>query len=99
MILEIAQIEVKDGMEAEFEAQVKKAAAVFKRAEGCRSMSLRRSTEKPARYRLMIEWETLEDHTVGFRGSPDYQEWRGLVGHCFAGPVEVEHVTEVVKGF
>ena len=84
MITEIALIDVKPGMEAEFEAGVKKAAPVFKRAKGCRGLELRRSIEKPARYRLFVEWETIENHTVDFRGSPDFQEWRKLVAHCFA---------------
>jgi quinol monooxygenase YgiN len=75
MILEIAQIDIKPGMEAEFESGVAKAAPVFRRAKGC------------------------TNHTVDFRGSPDFAEWRKLVGHCFASPPEVEHVHEVVKGF
>jgi len=99
MITEIAQIDVKPGMEAEFEAGVKKAVPVFKRAKGCHGMELRRSIEKPSRYRLFVIWETVEDHTVGFRNSPEFQEWRGLVGHCFASPPEVEHVQQVVHGF
>ncbi len=99
MILEIAQIDVKPGLEADFEAGVKKAVAVFKRAKGCRGLTLQHSVEKPARYRLFIRWETLENHTVDFRGSADFQEWRSLVGHCFASPPEVEHVNEVVHGF
>ena len=99
MIMEIAQIDVKPGMEAEFEAGVTKAAPLFKRAKGCTGMTLQRSHEKPARYRLFVQWETLENHTVDFRGSADFQEWRKLVGHCFAAPPEVEHVKEVVKGF
>ena len=99
MITEIAQIDVKPGMEAEFEAGVTKAAPVFKRAKGCTAMKLARSHEKPQRYRLYVQWETLENHTVDFRGSADFQEWRKLVGHCFASPPEVEHVTDVVKGF
>ena len=76
MITEIAQIEVKPGMEAEFEAAVKSAAPIFKRAKGCHGMELRRSIEKPSRYRLFVTWETVDDHNVGFRGSPDFQEWR-----------------------
>jgi quinol monooxygenase YgiN len=99
MITEIAQIEVKPGMEAEFEAGVKKAAPIFQRAKGCTAMELRRSIEKPSRYRLFVGWATLENHTVDFRGSADFQEWRKLVAHCFASPPEVEHVTQVVKGF
>lgn len=99
MVTEIAQIEVKPGMEAEFEAGVAKAAPVFKRAKGCKAMRLERSIEMPQRYRLFVAWETLENHTVDFRGSPDFQEWRSLVGHCFAAPPAVEHTQEAVKGF
>jgi heme-degrading monooxygenase HmoA len=99
MILEIAQIDVKPGMENEFEAGVKKAGPIFKRAKGCKSMALQRSHEQPSRYRLFVQWETLENHTKDFRESADFPEWRKLVGHCFASPPHVEHVNEVVRGF
>ena len=91
MVTEIAQIDIKPGMEAEFEAGVKQAAPVFKRAKGCTGMELQRSVEKPSRYRLFVKWATVENHTVDFRGSADFQEWRKLVAHCFASPPEVEH--------
>jgi heme-degrading monooxygenase HmoA len=96
MVLEIAQIEVTPGKETEFEAAVAKAKPLFDRAKGCRAMSLQRSVEKPSRYRLFVEWETLEHHTVDFRGSADFQTWRGLAGPFFASPPEVEHVAKVV---
>ena len=99
MVLEIAQIDVKPGLEAEFEAGVAKAVPIFRRAQGCNGMELQRSVEKPNRYRLFVRWETLENHTVDFRGSPDFQEWRKLVGHCFERAPEVEHTVQVVKGF
>jgi len=99
MIMEIAQIDVKEGMENAFEIGVKNAAPLFQRAKGCKGMSLQRSHEKPQRYRLFVKWDTLENHTVDFRGSPDFQEWRKLVGHCFASPPDVEHVREAVSGF
>ncbi|RAI44223.1 antibiotic biosynthesis monooxygenase family protein [Rhodoplanes roseus] len=99
MVLEIAQIEVKPGMEADFEAGVTKAVPLFQRAKGCSGVTLQRSVEKPSRYRLFVQWATLENHTVDFRGSPDFQAWRECVGHTFATPPEVEHVTEVVHGF
>jgi quinol monooxygenase YgiN len=99
MITEIAQIDVKPGMESEFETGVKNAAPVFKRAKGCHGMELQRSIEKPGRYRLFVKWETVENHTADFRGSPDFQEWRKFVGHCFASPPEVEHVQQVMHGF
>jgi heme-degrading monooxygenase HmoA len=99
MVFEIAQIDVKPGMETEFEAGVKKAAPLFQRAKGCSSLNLHRSVEKPSRYRLVVGWATVEDHTVGFRGSPDFAEWRKLVGHCFAGTPEVEHTAVALTAF
>jgi heme-degrading monooxygenase HmoA len=99
MILEIAQIDVTPGTEDQFEAGVKAARPLFKRAKGCSGLMLTRSIERPQRYRLMIRWATLENHTVDFRGSPDFQEWRKLVGPCFAAPPAVEHVTEAMSGF
>lgn len=99
MVMEIAQIEIKPGLEAEFEAGVKNAAPLFRRASGCHGLKLVRSIETPNRYRLFVEWETVEHHTGDFRGSPDFQEWRRLVGHCFAAPPQVEHVRDVVKAF
>lgn len=98
MVLEIAQIEILPGKEAEFEAAVAKAKPLFLRAKGCASVSLQRSVESPSRYRLFVEWQTLENHTVDFRGSADFQTWRGLVSHCFASPPAVEHVAEVALG-
>jgi heme-degrading monooxygenase HmoA len=99
MVLEIAQIDVKPGLEPEFEAGVAKAAPVFKRAKGCKGLELQRSVEKPGRYRLFVTWETVENHTVDFRGSADFQEWRRLVGHCFAETPQVEHTRQVGKWF
>ena len=99
MVHEIAEIEVKPGLEAEFEAGVAKAAPLFKRAKGCNGLALPRSIEKPSRYRLFVKWQTVENHTVDFRGSADFQEWRKHVAHCFASPPEVEHVSQVLKAF
>jgi heme-degrading monooxygenase HmoA len=99
MILEIAQIVVRAGMEAEFEAGVARATPLFRRAKGCVSMELVRSIELPNRYRLLVGWKTLENHTVDFRASDDFQTWRGLVSHCFDGAPEVEHAAQAVKGF
>ncbi len=99
MVLELAQIDIKPGLEAEFEAGVKQAAPLFKRARGCKGMELHRSVEKPQRYRLLVKWDTVENHTVEFRGSEDFQQWRKLVGHCFASPPEVEHIRQAVTGF
>jgi heme-degrading monooxygenase HmoA len=92
MITEIAQIDVKPGTEKAFEAAVAKARPLFLRAKGGKGLSI----EKPSRYRLMAKWDTLENHTVDFRGSEDFTAWRGLVGQYFASPPEVEHTETVL---
>jgi len=99
MVTEIAQIEIKPGMEEAFEAGVKNAVPYFKKSKGCEGLTLQRSHEKPTRYRLFVQWTTLENHTQDFRGSAEWEAWRKLVAHCFASPPEVEHVREVVHGF
>lgn len=99
MIWEIALIEVKPGEEAAFEAAAAKAVPLFQRAKGCKGMQIQRSVEHPSRYRLVVDWEALEDHTVHFRGSEDFLEWRKLVGPYFAGPPQVEHTHRVLAGF
>ena len=83
MITEIAQIDVKPGSEKEFEAAIAKAEPIFRRCKGWKSFELHRGIEKPSRYRLHIKWETLENHTVDFRGSENFAEWRALVGPAF----------------
>lgn len=96
MILEIAQIDIKDGLADEFETAVRKAAPLFKRAKGCRSVALERSIENPLRYCLLVQWDTLENHIIDFQKSTDFQEWRKLVGHCFAEIPEVEHTRQAL---
>jgi heme-degrading monooxygenase HmoA len=91
MIIEVATIKVKPGDEAAFEAAVRKAADVFRRAPGCIGFALTRCVEDPQHFDVVIRWKTLEDHTVGFRGSPLFAEWRALVGPFFAEPPSVKH--------
>jgi len=92
MVLEIADIRIPPGRNAEFEAAVRRGVeTVIGRAEGFRSWSVRKGIESPDRYLLMIEWATLEDHTVKFRGGPLFAEWRAIVGPFFAAPPAVEH--------
>ncbi|WP_427184564.1 antibiotic biosynthesis monooxygenase family protein [Bordetella bronchialis] len=98
MFLEIAQIDIKDGTAADFEAGVAKAKPLFLRAKGCHGVSLQRSVEFPNRYRLFVEWATLENHTVDFRGSEDFAKWRELVSPYFAVPPVVEHTRRVDIG-
>jgi heme-degrading monooxygenase HmoA len=93
LVLEIARIDVKPGLEREFEINVGKALPLFQQVEGWRGMELRRSIEFPSRFHLLARWDSVENHTVGFRESAAFQQWRELVGYCFARPPEVEHMT------
>ncbi len=97
MILETAQLKIKPGMEAEFEHNFAKILPLYEQAKGWLGASLRRSIEEPNSYLLLVEWETMEDHTVGFRNSDAFQEFRQLVGHCFDGQSVVGHSTLVAK--
>lgn len=95
MILEVAIFDIVPGQEAAFEAGVGRCRPLFARAKGCHAMSLRRVIEVPGRYQLLVEWDSLEDHTVGFRESEDFQTWRATVGQYFAAAPVVEH-SEIV---
>jgi heme-degrading monooxygenase HmoA len=99
MITEIAELSIKPDSHDAFLAAVKEAVPLFKRAKGCKAMKLERLTERPDVYHLVISWETLENHTVDFRGSDDFQAWRGLVGGFFAEPPRVEHSATALTGF
>lgn len=96
MIHEIAQITIKPGMEAQFEANVAKAKPLFLRSKGCHGLNLQRSIEQPSQYALVVAWETVEDHMVHFRESDEFQQWRTLVSDCFAAPPAVHHVNTVL---
>jgi heme-degrading monooxygenase HmoA len=95
MILEVALLNVIPGREAEFEAAFRQAQAIIASMKGCRSHKLRRCLEAPNRYVLLVEWDKLEDHTAGFRGSPEYQEWRRLLHHFYDPFPVVEHYEAV----
>jgi heme-degrading monooxygenase HmoA len=99
MIFEIAQIKIQSGREHLFEAGVKQAIPLFKRATGCKSMQLQRSVEQPDSYTLVVGWDRIDDHMVGFRNSNDFQEWRRLVGPYFLEAPTVHHVNTVLDGF
>lgn len=96
MVLELAEINVKPGAESAFELAVTQAQPLFAASQGCHGMQLHRSVEVPARYFLMVKWETLEDHTVTFRGSQAFARWRELASPHFAGAPQVQHLDLVV---
>lgn len=99
MITEIAALTIDPARAVEFEAAVASAAPHFRSAEGCLGMSLERVIEDPARYRLVVHWETLEHHTVLFRGSPHFAAWRALAGPFFVAPPVVDHARAVARYF
>lgn len=95
MVLEHALLDVIPGEELAFEEAFAEAKEVISAAAGFRSLQLGRCAERRSRYLLLVEWERLEDHTVGFRGSPAYQEWRRLLHHFYEPFPEVEHYEPV----
>lgn len=98
MILEIADIRIAPGRQAEFEAAIQRGLnTVIARAQGFAGFKVNRGIESPERFVLMIFWQTLEDHTVHFRGGPLFAEWRAIVGPFFAAPPVVEHFELVAK--
>lgn len=92
MILEVADIRITPGRNAEFDEAIQRGIdTVISRAKGFIAAQVHRGIESPDRYLLMIRWATLEDHTVHFRGSQGFAEWRAIVGPFFAQPPAVEH--------
>jgi len=91
MILETAILDVILNQERDFEAAFAKASPIIASMPGYISHQLQRCVEKQNRYILLVNWETLEDHTVGFRGSEQYQEWRKLLHHFYDPFPAVEH--------
>ena len=91
MILEVAILDVRPGSEAAFEAAFAEARPLIASIDGFLGLELRRCVEKPSRYALLARWRRLEDHTEGFRGSPQYQRWRELLHHFYDPFPTVEH--------
>ena len=91
MILETAVLDVIPGQEAEFESAFVHASPIIACMDGYVSHQLQRCMEASNRYLLLVQWETLEAHTVGFRGSPEYQEWKKLLHHFYDPFPTVEH--------
>ena len=97
MILEVAILDVKPGLQAGFEETFAVAQSIIASMPGYVSHQLQRCIENPQRYILLVNWQTLQDHTVGFRQSEQYQEWRRLLHHFYDPFPTVEHYEEVVS--
>ncbi|MFZ2990802.1 antibiotic biosynthesis monooxygenase family protein [Ideonella sp.] len=98
MILEIADIRIQPGQQAAFSEAIQRGlSTVIAHAKGYRGFKVNHGIENPERYVLMIFWDTLEDHTVGFRESEAFAAWRAIVGPFFAAPPQVEHFDLLAK--
>lgn len=98
MILEIADIRIHPGRHADFDqAIVHGLHSVIAKCKGYHGYKVNRCIETPERYVLMIFWATLENHTVDFRESPAFAQWRAIVGPFFAQPPQVEHFELLAK--
>ena len=97
MVLETAILNVRAGQGAAFEAAFRTAQAIIAASPGYQRHELRRCLEAESRYLLLVWWDTLESHTVGFRGSAPYQRWRELLHHFYDPFPVVEHFVPVVE--
>ena len=98
MILEHADIRIDPLKSSAFEEAILRGVnTVIAHSKGFKGYQVQRSIETPGRYLLLIQWETLEDHTVAFRGSDAFPQWRAIVGPFFAQPPVVEHFELVGK--
>ena len=98
MILELADIRIQPGQNAAFEEAIQRAVAtVASKSKGFRGFKVNRSIESSERYVLQIYWDTLEDHTVGFRQSELFTQWRAIIGPFFDGLPNVEHFELVAR--
>lgn len=95
MILEVAILDVKPGLANEFETAFKAASGILVSMPGYISHELQSCIETANRYVLLVRWQTLEHHTIGFRQSPEYQAWRSLLHHFYDPFPVVEHYRKV----
>lgn len=95
MVLEVAILDVKQGLSAEFVEAFKSAEPIISSMKGYIDHSLKKCAENDHRYLLLVNWETLEDHEVGFRESAAYQQWKAIL-HRFYDPFPtVQHYEEI----
>ena len=98
MILELADIRIQPGQQAAFDEAIQRGVeTVISKAKGFQGYKVNKGIESPERYILQIFWATLENHTVDFRQSAAFADWRGIVGPFFAAPPSVEHFNLLAK--
>ncbi|WP_316833146.1 antibiotic biosynthesis monooxygenase [Pedobacter aquatilis] len=95
MILEVAILNIKVGLSADFEKAFNEAQEIISSMKGYVSHQLKKCLEEEDKYILLVNWETLEDHTIGFRGSDAYQDWKKLLHHFYEPFPVVEHYVNI----
>ena len=95
MVLEVAVLNIRAGQSAEFEETFKKAQPIIASMKGCVSHELQRCLEVENRYLLLVRWKTIEDHTEGFRQSPQFPEWRRLLYPFYDPAPAINHYQRV----
>lgn len=96
MILEVAILNVKPGLAADFEAAFAQAKPIISSMKGFVNLQLQKCLDNNHQYVLLVNWETLEDHTVGFRQSPEYLQWKALLHHFYDPFPTVEHYSSIL---
>jgi len=96
VILEVAVLDIKPGLAPAFENAFKTASAIIATLPGYICHELQRCLETENRYILLVHWQKLEDHTIGFRQSPQYQEWSSLLHHFYEPFPVVEHYETIL---
>ena len=95
MVLEVAILDVVPGKESSFQRSFAEAQKIISSMPGYIDHELKRCIENPSRYILLVNWEKLEDHTEGFRGSSQYQKWKALLHHYYHPFPGVEHYDDI----
>ncbi len=93
MILEVAILNIFPDKTIEFEASFEISQSIISSMKGYRGHQLQKCLETSGRYILLVNWEKLEDHTIGFRESPEYQQWKDQLHHFYFPFPVVEHYT------
>lgn len=91
MILEVAILNIKKGLSTEFETSFDKAKDIISSKNGYISHQLKKCIEQEDKYILLVNWETIEDHEIGFRKSEEYNQWKALLHHFYEPFPIVEH--------
>lgn len=95
MILEVAILNIKQGLSDQFEQSFRKASAIISSMNGYVEHQLQKCVESPDRYILLVKWQSIDDHEIGFRQSDQYQQWKSMLHHYYDPFPVVEHYTEV----